>query len=280
MNKTYLQFVFNIKDEDLKEILIAQLSEIGFDGFEEKEKFLIAFIDSADFNEEEFNSIVNQYNLSFSQETVKEENWNKLWEQNFQPVIIDDEVAIRASFHQPIKNVHHEIIITPKMSFGTGHHATTYMMLEQMRAINFKEKSVLDFGTGTGVLAIYAEKLGASSITAIDNDEWSISNAAENIEQNNCSKINLMLGDKPVAKTSYQIILANINKNIITDNFKNIVEALNKEGDVLLSGLLQEDEQDILVLASTFKLKHINTFHRDKWICIKFRASFTIPIFS
>lgn len=268
MNKTFLQFVFNIEDEELKDILIAQLSENGFAGFEEKEKFLIAFIDDTNFNEDEFNTIINPYKLSFSTEIIKEQNWNNLWEQNFQPVIIKDEVAIRASFHQPIKNVQHEIIITPKMSFGTGHHATTYMMLEQMQSINFVNKAVLDFGTGTGVLAIYAEKLGASYITAIDNDDWSINNAAENIQQNNCAKINLILTDKP-SENNYQIVLANINKNIITANFKNIVQALDKKADILLSGLLEEDEHDILQLASAFQLRHVNTHHRDKWICIK-----------
>src|SRR5205809_7074705 len=142
---------------------------------------------------------------------IAEQNWNSIWEENFQPVIIQNAVAIRAHFHQPITTVQHEIIITPKMSFGTGHHATTYLMLEQMTSIDFAGKSVLDYGTGTGVLSIYAEKLGAAAITAIDNDEWSINNAAENIQQNNCKKINLALGNKPPAKHIYQVELANIN---------------------------------------------------------------------
>jgi ribosomal protein L11 methyltransferase len=270
MNKTYLQFAFDVESEEQKDILVAELSNISFDGFEEKENALLAFIDSADFNEDDFNEIIARHNIPFSKEIIKEQNWNKLWEENFEPVIINDSVAVRAEFHQPINNVEHEIIITPKMSFGTGHHATTYMMLEQMHSIDFSDKTVLDYGTGTCVLAIYAEKLGAASITAIDNDEWSIGNASENIQHNNCSKINLLLADKPFANKVYDVVLANINKNIITDNFKNIVAVLEKNATLLLSGLLAEDETDIFHLASAFHLLHIQTYHRDKWICMKF----------
>lgn len=273
MNKTYLQFAFEIKNDDEKDILVAELSNIGFDGFEETESKLNAFINSAGFDENSFNEIVAQHNISFLKEIIKEQNWNTLWEENFEPVIIDKVVAIRAHFHQPITTVQYEIIITPKMSFGTGHHATTYMMLEQMHSISFIDTSVLDFGTGTGVLAIYAEKLGAAGITAIDNDEWSINNSNENIQQNNCSKIDLFLADKPATNNTYDVVLANINKNIITDNFKSIVASLNKNATLLLSGLLAEDETDMLKLASIFHLQHIQTYHRDKWICMKFTTT-------
>jgi ribosomal protein L11 methyltransferase len=270
MNKTYLQFAFDVKNEEQNDILIAALSNVGFDGFEEKENKLLAFIDSSDFNEDDFTEIITQHNVSFSKEIIEEQNWNKLWEENFEPVIIENAVAIRADFHRPITTVQHEIIITPKMSFGTGHHATTYMMVEQMHSIDFSDKTVLDYGTGTGVLAIYAEKLGAAGITAIDNDEWSISNASENIQQNNCIKINLLLADKPLSNKVYDVVLANINKNIITDNSKSIISSLSKDATLLLSGLLAEDETDILQLASAFHLQHIQTYHRDKWICMKF----------
>src|SRR5205809_1554224 len=189
MNKTYLQFVFDIKDENVKDILIAQLSDIGFNGFEEHEKGLIAFIDSSNFVDDAFNNVTDQHNISFSREMIAEQNWNSIWEENFQPVIIRNLVAIRAHFHQPITTVQHEIIITPKMSFGTGHHATTYLMLQQMQDINFSRKTVLDFGTGTGILAIMAELSGAKNVVAIDNDEWSINNAKENFAANNCNDI-------------------------------------------------------------------------------------------
>ena len=270
MNKTYLQFDFDIKDDAIKDILIAALSDIGFDGFEEKETRLTAFIESINFNEDEFDEIIVQHKIAFLKSIVPEQNWNTLWEQNFEPVIIHNAVAVRAHFHPPVTNVQHEIIITPKMSFGTGHHATTYMMLEQMFPINFTGKSVLDYGTGTGVLAIYAEKLGAAAITAIDNDQWSINNASENIYHNNCMAIKVLMADKPVAGNVYDVVLANINKNIITDNFKSIVASLGKSATLLLSGLLTEDEADILQLASAFDLQQQDTHHRDKWICMKF----------
>ena len=254
MNKQFVEYIFTVDDE-LKDILIAELSEIGFEGFEEKENELVAFINDDAFNETELTAIINHHKISFSKQIIKEQNWNEVWESNFEPVIINDQVLIRAHFHQPIKNIPHEIIITPKMSFGTGHHATTHMMIEQMLSIDFTNKTVFDFGTGTGVLAIFAEQKNAASITAIDNDEWSINNATENVQQNNCTKIKLFLGDKPFTETGFDIVLANINKNIITDNFQNIVSALNTTATLLLSGLLVADESDILQLASTFNVK-------------------------
>ena len=134
---------------------------------------------------------IEPFQIGFSETTIEETNWNQVWESSFEPVVVDDFVAVRADFHEPIKGIKHEIVITPKMSFGTGHHATTYMMLEQMGKLDFKDKRVLDFGTGTGVLAILAEKMGAKKIIAIDNDEWSIENANENIKRNNCVAVEL-----------------------------------------------------------------------------------------
>jgi ribosomal protein L11 methyltransferase len=157
------------------------------------------------------------------------------------------------------------------MSFGTGHHATTYMMIEQMRNIVFKNKTVFDFGTGTGILAILAEKLGAKSILAIDNDEWSINNAKENIEENNCRKIELVLTAN-LPQNKFDIVLANINKNIILQYLKEIKDLLPANGQLLVSGLLSEDENDILNSALKFNLKHVNTSRRVKWISIKFTA--------
>src|SRR6476661_5603092 len=218
------------------EILIAQLSEIGFEGFEEGESFLSAYIDQEALNEIELKNLVSSHDLTYSKNLIEQKNWNEEWEKNFEPVIIDDFVTIRAEFHKPIKNVEHEIIITPKMSFGTGHHATTYMMIQQMRNIDFKNKSVFDFGTGTGVLAIIAEKLGAAKIIAIDNDEWSISNANENIERNNCKNIQLLLSDSPLVSNRFDVILANINKNVILQYLEVLSNLLIENGQLLVSG--------------------------------------------
>jgi len=252
------------------EILIVQLSEIGFEGFEEGENFLSAYVAEETFNEEEMKEVFSSQQLTYSKNLIEQRNWNEEWEKNFQPVIVNDFVAVRAHFHEPVKNVEHEIIITPKMSFGTGHHPTTYMMMQQMRSIDFKNKNVFDFGTGTGIFAILAEKLGAVKITAIDNDEWCINNANENIERNNCKNIQLLLSDSPIVSQKFNIILANINKNVILQYLNTLINSLIENGHLLVSGLLKEDEADILEAANKLSLKHINTVYRDKWICVKF----------
>jgi ribosomal protein L11 methyltransferase len=185
-------------------------------------------------------------------------------------VIVDDFVAIRADFHEPVRGVEHEIIVTPKMSFGTGHHATTYMMIQQMRQIDFTGKRVFDFGTGTGILAILAEKMGAKKIVAVDNDDWSIENAGENIQRNNCSLIELRKANDPGMDSSFDIILANINKNVILENFPTIINQLAEGGVLLLSGLLKEDEYDIFRKSIEYSLQLIQTTVRDNWLALRF----------
>jgi hypothetical protein len=155
----YIQIEFQNISPSQSEILVAELSQINFEGFEENENSLRAFVNEKDFDEAALNEITTHQNLNFLKSNIEETNWNQVWESNFQPVSIEDFVTIRAAFHEPVKNTEHEIIITPKMSFGTGHHATTFMMIKQMREIDFKDKSVFDFGTGTGILSILAEKI-------------------------------------------------------------------------------------------------------------------------
>src|SRR5918995_4444294 len=199
----YIQIKFQNISQEQSDILIAQLTEIGFEGFEEEESRLKAFIASTNFDEKLLQNISTPQQLVFSKTIIEQTNWNRVWESNFDPVIVDDFVAVRAEFHEPIKDVEFEIVITPKMSFGTGHHATTYMMMQQMREIDFANKTVFDFGTGTGVLAILAEKLGAKTVLAIDNDTWSIENAYENIKRNNCTAIELKLADTAAMKGKF-----------------------------------------------------------------------------
>ena len=270
MNETYIQVSFFTDDQSLKDQLIAALSEIAFDGFEEIDKGLNAFINMKDFDENIFSETISKYNLSFEKKFIEEQNWNALWESSFEPVVVDDFVAVRAGFHQPIQNVQHEIIITPKMSFGTGHHATTFLMMQQMRDLNFAGKDVFDFGTGTGILSILAEKLGAAKVSAIDNDEWSIDNAKENIAANNCNRIDISLSSNPEMDKCFDIILANINKNIILENISSLANQLMENGQLLVSGLLYDDEEDIKNAAENCKLKFIHTIQKEKWICIKF----------
>jgi len=264
----YVQYTFHTGEEYLREILIAELAAIGFDGFEERDDSLLAFL-STEANDDAVQAIAKKYSVPADKTFIPEQNWNALWESNFQPVIITDRVAVRAEFHQPVNNVLHEIIVTPKMSFGTGHHATTYMMMEQMCELDFLNKLVFDFGTGTGLLAILAEKLGATNIIAIDNDERSIENAADNIRQNNCNKIQLVLSAKPTPANKCDIVLANINKNIILENFFSLHEMMRPGAQLLLSGLLTSDEVPILHRAKEVKLRLATRHEREGWILLQ-----------
>lgn len=265
----YIQIEFQNISQEQSDILIAQLSEIGFDGFEEEENKLKAFIVSTAFDEKLLQNISTPLQLDFSKTIIEETNWNQVWESNFDPVIVDDFVAVRADFHEPITNVEFEIIITPKMSFGTGHHATTYMMMQQMKEIDFTNKSVFDFGTGTGVLAILAEKLGAKNILAVDNDSWSIENAAENIKRNDCTAIDLKLAGTATMDGKFDIILANINKNVILENLEVLTRQLSLNGFLVLSGLLPEDEEDIITKSKKSGLKFLKRDKRGNWLLLK-----------
>jgi ribosomal protein L11 methyltransferase len=248
----YIQLSIEANEEE-QEILISNLSDLNALGFEQTDKILLSYFDEDVFQSYDVKKILEGY--VFHLTPIPERNWNEEWESNFSPVIVNGFCAIRAYFHEPIKNVEHEIIITPKMSFGTGHHATTYMMIEQMQNINFINKKVFDFGTGTGILAILAEKLGAFSITAIDNDEWSIKNAKENFEKNNVYLINLYQSSV-IPEGSFDVILANINKNILLEYRSSLVNTLSDGGILLMSGLLKEDVNTIVEVFHVLKLKY------------------------
>ncbi len=268
-----IQIKIETVSAEQKEILIAELSEINFNAFEENDNSLSAFIKEENFNEEELNKILSEQKLFYKKILIEETNWNAKWESEFEPIIIKNFVAVRAAFHQPIKNVEHEIIITPKMSFGTGHHATTYLMLQQMQHINFAGKTVLDFGTGTGILAIMAKKLGAKNVTAIDNDEWSINNAKENFAANDCADIILMQKDDLINLQKFDIILANINLNVITNNLSGLNNISHSSSILLLSGFLVTDEQILLKNFIAQGFKHSTTVQRNEWISVLLKKS-------
>jgi ribosomal protein L11 methyltransferase len=250
-----------------QEELIAFLDDFNPSGFEQTDEKLKAYFEEKDFVYDEILKMLEGYPYEISQ--VEEQNWNAVWEQNFQPVVVEDFCAIRAHFHAPVKDVKHEIIITPKMSFGTGHHATTYMMMQQMRDIDFKNKTVFDFGTGTGILAILAEKLGAAKINGIDVDDWSIENARENFERNDCRKITVSLSSN-LPNEQFDIILANINRNVILAYMEQLVTIVKHDGLVLLSGLLAADANDITKAAQTNDLKSIKQLERQGWLSLLF----------
>ena len=268
-----LQIIIPTTNQDLQDIIIAQLSVNSYDGFEQTETLIKAYINQDVFNEENLVQILQENNLEFTKEKMPVRNWNEVWESNFEPVIIDDFVSIRAAFHQPITTTKHEIIITPKMSFGTGHHATTHTVMQLMQHINFNDKTVFDFGTGTGILAILAEKLGATNIVAVDYDDWCIKNATENIAKNNCIYIEIEKANTAEQENKFDIVIANINKNIIRNNFTDLHNCCKPTTTILLSGLLIEDENDILKLVQTKKWKHIKTLTKGAWIAMEFIVS-------
>jgi ribosomal protein L11 methyltransferase len=264
----YIKISIAFISPEQSDILIAQLSECGYEGFEEEENHLHAFISQEEFDEPKLSEVIAAHSLSFSKQIIEQRNWNEEWEKDFEPVVVGGFCAIRASFHKPVIHVKNEIIITPKMSFGTGHHATTYLMIQAMEQIDFINKSVFDFGTGTGVLAILGEKLGAKNIDAVDVDDWSINNALENISENHCSVINLEKSDHISSEKKFDIILANINKNVILPNLAAMRQQLTKQGVLLLSGLLESDFEDIQENAQKNNMNILKRLNRENWICI------------
>ncbi|HEX8334757.1 MAG TPA: 50S ribosomal protein L11 methyltransferase [Segetibacter sp.] len=266
----YIEIAIETGDVVVKEILIAQLNDLKFEGFEETETGLKAFTPEGDFDENNLTELLKQFNLTHYKSTIESQNWNALWESNFEPVVVDDFCEVRADFHTPSTIAKHDIIITPKMSFGTGHHATTYMMIQQMRDLDFQGKAVADFGTGTGILAILAQKLGSNKVVAIDYDEWSIQNAEENISMNGCTSINLQQADAFSSDEKFDIILANINKNVILENLHGLVFGLNAKAFLLISGILKDDEKDLVKACIDHNLSYIKTMERNNWISILF----------
>ena len=266
-NYILLHFLNITADE--QEILIAHLADINYEGFEQGKDFLKAFIPESIYEKSELESIpgFEKYHVDIQQ--VMQRNWNEEWEKSFEPVIIENFCAIRASFHPKVADVKHDIIITPKMSFGTGHHATTYLVIQLMEHLDFGNRNVLDFGTGTGVLAILAEKEGAAAVTAIDIDHWSIENARENLEANHCTRIVLKKADQIPFNESFDIILANINRHVILENLASMAKHLRPGGVLILSGLLKDDEKVVSDEALIQRLLVKTQSQKYDWIALE-----------
>jgi len=256
----YIQYNFTVTPpEPGSDILIAAIAEMGFDSFETNEKGFIAYIPeemnlNLDLSELQF----GDFNYSFTTEKMAQVNWNEEWEKNFSPVIVNDDCIIRAPFHNLDKKYRYDIVIMPKMSFGTGHHDTTWLMCKNMLEVDFKNKTVFDMGSGTGVLAILASKLGAKNIIGNDIDDWSVENAIENCATNACPEIKILKGDHDLfdKKDHYDIILANINKNVLKLYLPKLSLVLKQGGLLFLSGFFKTDCEELINLASTnyFKL--------------------------
>ncbi len=257
------------------DILIAILSNIEFDSFEEKENELIAYIKEADLNISELKSVLSilpklkciKYEIS----DLENKNWNAVWESSFKPVVIDERCTIRASFHDKA-TTEYEVEIEPKMAFGTGHHATTYMMISLMLNLDFTNKTVLDFGSGTGILSILAEKMNAKSIFANDVEEPAFENLEVNAKLNNCTKINNNLGGiEVVPNETYDIILANVNTKALSENLDLLKEKMHLNTIIMLSGILIEQRETILEICKKLDLKLLETKEKNKWTSLLYQ---------
>ena len=268
----YLEFNFKIEPlQPWNEILMAELIEIGFDSFTEEYDGILAYIPKELFQEKELKEINLLQNpdikISYTFEEMPNINWNEEWEKNFSPINVEDQVSIRAEFHKD-QNLAHEIIIQPKMSFGTGHHATTYLMIQQMLDMDLKNKTVLDMGCGTSVLAIFAKQQGAGKTVAIDIDEWSVENSIENAARNNVQlKISQGTAEN-LGSENFNIILANINRNILISDIPTYVSVLNSGGQLLLSGLCFFDVDDILEVCTEQNLTLEKKIQREEWVSL------------
>jgi ribosomal protein L11 methyltransferase len=268
----YLEFKIKCLEE-FREILIAELSEIGFDSFLETEEGIDAYTLSGDFDRETFDEVISQYSdaaqIELSEGKMEKINWNAEWEKNYDPISVDDLVYVRASFHPSQPGFKHEIVINPKMSFGTGHHATTFQMLRHQGTIDHQGKRVLDVGSGTGILAIMAYLLGASQIEAFDIDDWCVDNGNENFDLNGV-KTRMGLGTiREVNPTgAFDIVLANINKNVLLDEMEIYSDLLIDKGYLLLSGFYTHDVEDLEKLANQLRLKLITQQSKDNWAAL------------
>ncbi|MBA3829543.1 MAG: 50S ribosomal protein L11 methyltransferase [Taibaiella sp.] len=266
----------NYKEVDIKvddtvqgEMLIALLAEQGYEGFEEREGSLRAYVSADNYNADTLASLLGTHNLGYTVDELVEQNWNESWEKNFDPIVIDGFCAVRADFHKAYTDIAHEIIITPKMSFGTGHHATTQLVIMQMQKLDISGRHVLDFGTGTGILAILAEKMGAANVLAIDNDNWSYENAIENVSKNNCHVIAVKLctlDDIPVQK--YDLIIANINRHILLQYLAIMRAMLVDVGTLIISGILKTDEELMITACKQQEFTILEVSEMNGWLAI------------
>ena len=274
-NTIYIGYEFKVAPlQPAVEILIAELGYAGFESFVENQDGVTAYIQKEEWNNAILNDIQilksTEFEISFTHNEIEQTNWNAEWEKNFNPIIVDNLCSVRAPFHEN-PDTEYDIIIEPKMSFGTGHHETTHMMIQHILKNDFKNKSVLDMGCGTGVLAILAEMKGAKSIDAIDYDNWCYLNSLENVERNNAKHITVLEGDASLlVNKSYDVIIANINRNILLQDMAAYVSCLNKNGMLFLSGFYNDDMPIIKAACEKLMLKFEENFERNNWVSLKF----------
>lgn len=274
MNYIELQLFVN---PEFSDIFMAELGEIGYETFTEEEDGLNAYITEDLFSETALDEIMERYlpmtPIRYSYKTLEKKNWNEEWEKNYEPIIAaNGRVRVRASFHEPDPNVEHDLLINPKMSFGTGHHETTSMVLGLQMNVNHEGKKVLDVGCGTGILAILASKLGATEVAGFDIEEWAAENSRENCQLNDCQNITIRQGtieDEPVEQ--YDIILANINRNILMRDIPKYVDFMKPApSQLVVSGFYQHDIEDIENVAEEVGLVKVQTENKNNWAAVVF----------
>lgn len=277
----YIVYHFQFSDTEgfVSDVLAAELAEIGFESFLETETGLDAFVQSSQEDKEAISALILNFifevEISFLREELENKNWNEEWEKYFfEPILIGDNCVIHSSFHKNFPQVEYDITIDPKMAFGTGHHETTSLMVNEILQMDYNEKTVLDMGCGTSVLAILASMRGAKQITAIDIDEWCTENSIENIEKNNRNNIDVFLGDVSLLKgQKFDIILANINRNILLQDMEEYSKSLAENGVLFVSGFYTEDIPLIEKKANDYSLNMLFSKEKNNWAVIKFIKS-------
>lgn len=271
----YIEYKFQVTEtEPWNEIIIANISDLPFESFLENENGFDAYIPATDENEAEIKEVLETLDyieFSYSRTEIEQQNWNATWEENFTPILVNDQCLIRAEFHETIENIPYEIVIQPKMSFGTGHHSTTHLMVEYILETEFDGKDILDMGCGTSILAILGMKKNANYAECIDIDEWAVENSIENGKRNGVS-LDAKMGDNSLLGTkTFDIILANINKNILMSQIPSYIEVLNEGGDLFLSGLMEQDYNDIHAFCIERGLTFVSVKQRNEWIALHFK---------
>ncbi len=271
-----VECVFTPHSEIASEITCANLGTLGFDSFTETQEGIKAYISKDNFKaeilESSFSNLQDlKVSVKYEIREIAEQNWNAKWESDFSPVVINEDCIIKAPFHNIEKKYKYEIMVEPKMSFGTGHHETTSLMMEHILSIDISKKNILDMGCGTGVLAILASKCKAEKITAIDNDQWAYDNSIENVNRNKCQNIDVLIGDAQLIKNKkYDIILANINRNILMNDIKKYSVCLPTNGLLFLSGFYQSDLDAIKKECNQNNLVFETELHKNNWVAARF----------
>ena len=264
--------------EDIGDILIAELGEIEYESFTQTDDTIEAYIQAPLFDMQKVEELTVNYlpnfEFTYSHKTIESQDWNAVWESNFQPVIISDQVVIRASFHTDTPKVPYDIVIDPKMSFGTGHHSTTSLMVQNILDTNIEGKRVLDMGCGTSLLAILASKRNAIRVDAIDIDEWPYKNSLENIKNNGTKNISVFLGDAALLEgKTYDVVLANINRNILVNDMKHYVACLPKDGILIMSGFYTEDLSHIQKEAENNNMTYLDHKVDQNWVSVRYKKA-------